>query len=190
MSYHQSWLPSVSGMLISIHNIYHHIKCKYSLFSLGLNLNSSPPSVAYIHLWTGSTMIQVMACRLLGAKPLPEPVLVYYQLDSRKFQWNLNRNLSPHSTKCIWKCRLPKWWPFCPAGDWLTPLCFVSTWCPTFWSLKHWFILKSEHTTYKSIERVQATFMETESTLCFAKIKYCSRRENTVNEIRYWYNTK
>ena len=35
-----------------------------------------------MHQWTGSTLIQVMACRLFGAKPLPEPVLAYCQLDS------------------------------------------------------------------------------------------------------------
>ena len=33
-----------------------------------------------------------MACRLFGAKPLPEPMLVYCQLASWMFQWNLNRN--------------------------------------------------------------------------------------------------
>ena len=32
--------------------------------------------------WTGSALVQVMACRLLGAKPLPEAILVYCQFDS------------------------------------------------------------------------------------------------------------
>ena len=32
--------------------------------------------------WPGSVLVQVMACRLFGAKPLPEPLQVYYQLDS------------------------------------------------------------------------------------------------------------
>ena len=32
--------------------------------------------------------------RLFGTKPLPEPMLVYCQLDSGiSFKWNLNRNL-------------------------------------------------------------------------------------------------
>ena len=31
--------------------------------------------------WTGSTLVQVMACRLFCAKPLPEPVLTYCQLN-------------------------------------------------------------------------------------------------------------
>ena len=67
-----------------------------------------------------------MACRLFGAKPLPKPILAYCQLDSWeqisvKFQ---SEYCHLHSRKCFWKCRLPKWWPFCPAGNWvklLTP---------------------------------------------------------------------
>ena len=44
-------------------------------------VNSSPPSAAYMRRWTGSALVQVMACRLCGAKPLPEPVLTYSQFD-------------------------------------------------------------------------------------------------------------
>ena len=32
--------------------------------------------------WTGSAFVKVMACRLFGAQPLPEPMRVYCQLDS------------------------------------------------------------------------------------------------------------
>ena len=45
-------------------------------------INSSPPSAAYMHQWTGSALVQEMACRLFGAKPLPEPMLACCQLDS------------------------------------------------------------------------------------------------------------
>ena len=31
---------------------------------------------------TGSALVHVMACCLFGAKPLPEPMLTYCQLDS------------------------------------------------------------------------------------------------------------
>ena len=42
--------------------------------------------------WTGSALVQVMACRLFGAEPLPEPVLACCQFDSweqnsMKFEW-------------------------------------------------------------------------------------------------------
>ena len=36
----------------------------------------------HIAQWTGSSLVQVMACRLFGARPLPEPMLVYCPLDS------------------------------------------------------------------------------------------------------------
>ena len=45
-------------------------------------INSSPPpSAAYMRQWTRSAWVQVMSCRLVGANPLPEPMLVYCQLD-------------------------------------------------------------------------------------------------------------
>ena len=82
-------------------------------------INSSPPSPTYMRQWTGSSLLQVMACRLFGAKPLPEPMLIYCQLDSWehisvKFESEFYHF---HSRKCSWKCRLPKWRPFCPGGD-------------------------------------------------------------------------
>ena len=45
-------------------------------------VNSSSPSAAYMRQWSGSALVQVMACCLFGTKPLPEPMLVYCHLDS------------------------------------------------------------------------------------------------------------
>ena len=43
--------------------------------------------------WTGSSLVQVMACHLFGAKPLPERMLAYYQLDPwEQLKGNLNQN--------------------------------------------------------------------------------------------------
>ena len=55
--------------------------------------------------WTGSSLVQLMACRLFGTKPLPEPVLFYCQLESWqqvsvKFE---SKFYHFHSRKCIWK---------------------------------------------------------------------------------------
>ena len=44
-------------------------------------LNSCPPSAACMRQWTGLALVQIMACRLFGANPLPEPLLTYCQLD-------------------------------------------------------------------------------------------------------------
>ena len=38
------------------------------------------PSDAYMHRWTMATLVQIMPCRLNGAKPLSEPMLAYCQL--------------------------------------------------------------------------------------------------------------
>ena len=44
-------------------------------------LNSSAPNAAYMRQWIGSALVQITACRLLGAKPLSKPMLGYCQLD-------------------------------------------------------------------------------------------------------------
>ena len=78
-------------------------------FSL-YQVNPSPSSAAYMRHWTGSSLVQVMACLLFGAKPLPELMLAYCQLDSCIIKWNLNRNsIIFIKENVIWKCRLPKW---------------------------------------------------------------------------------
>ena len=87
-------------------------------------INSSPPSAAYMRQWTGPSLVQIMACRLFGVKPLPDPMLVYRQLDSCeqvsvKF---ISEFYHFHSRKCVWKCRLPRWRPFCPGGRWVKGL--------------------------------------------------------------------
>ena len=93
------------------------------------SINASPPSSAYMRLCTGPSLFQVMAWRRIGAKPLPEPILAYCQLDSWeqisvKFESEVYHF---HSSKCIWKCRLPKWRPFCPGGDKLRNVCTTKT---------------------------------------------------------------
>ena len=44
-------------------------------------INSSPPSAAYMRQWIGPALVQIMACRLFGDKPLSKPTLGYCQLD-------------------------------------------------------------------------------------------------------------
>ena len=63
-------------------------------------------SLGYWTLFVGlsrsrSTLDQVMAWHLVGAKPLPEPMLIYCQLDTRnKLQWNLNKNKTLFCQEC------------------------------------------------------------------------------------------
>ena len=75
--------------------------------------------------WIRSALVQIMACHLFRAKPLSKPMLPYRQLDS----WEQISVIFEsefyhfHSQKCFWNCRLPIWWPFCPGGDELSPIC-------------------------------------------------------------------
>ena len=56
-------------------------------------VNSSPPSVACIRQLIGSALVQIMACRLFGAKPSSKLMLGYCQLDFRnKLRWLFNQN--------------------------------------------------------------------------------------------------
>ena len=56
------------------------------------NFNSSPPGAAYMHQWTGSALVQIMAWCLFGTKPLPEPMLTYLSFGPLGTnQWNLNQ---------------------------------------------------------------------------------------------------
>ena len=53
----------------------------YSNVHACTSLNSSPPSDGYIRQWIGWALVQIMVCRLFGAKPLSKPMLGYCQLD-------------------------------------------------------------------------------------------------------------
>ena len=57
------------------------VKFQRNQTTLNPDLNSSPPSAAYMCKWIGSALVQIMACRLFGAKPLSEPMLEYCWLD-------------------------------------------------------------------------------------------------------------
>ena len=53
-------------------------------FKYSQHFKSSPPSGTYMCRRTGSTLVQVMAGHLFGAKPLPEPMLTYCQMDPKE----------------------------------------------------------------------------------------------------------
>ena len=62
-------------------NLFKQMHFKMSAFYLRPQyVNSSHPSATHMRQWTGSALLQVMACRLFGAKPSPEAVLNYCQL--------------------------------------------------------------------------------------------------------------
>ena len=82
------WLVSIILNLIAFCSLkgFDWQLLKIGSSDLALNrrqpLNLSPPSAAYIRQWIGSALVQIMACRLFGTKPLSKPMLGYCQLDS------------------------------------------------------------------------------------------------------------
>ena len=96
-----------------------YIATQSATIILGMQINPSSSSTAYMCQWSGSALFQVMACRLFDAKPLPKSVLVYCQLDSFE-QLSVKFELEFyyfHSRKCTRNCRLLKWRQFCPGRD-------------------------------------------------------------------------
>ena len=80
------------------------------------------PSAVYMRHWTGSALVQVMANRLFGAKPMTwtnadllligllgtNPIRIYCQLDSwQQILVKFESEFYPfYSRKCIWNCHL------------------------------------------------------------------------------------
>ena len=73
-------------------------------FAGGYCINSFSPSTPYKRQWTGSELVQVMVCHLFGAKPQPEPMLTYSQLNSwEQISVKIESEFYHfHSRKCIW----------------------------------------------------------------------------------------
>ena len=71
-------------------------------------INSSPTSAAYMRRWTGSALVQKMACRIFGAEPLSEPMLGFCQLDTKEQNFSF--------TKMHVKISSAKWGQFVQGG--------------------------------------------------------------------------
>ena len=66
------------------------------------------PSDAYMRQQIRPSLVQIMACRLVGAKSLSEPTLDYCELEPSEQTSAKFLSIFKHfpSIKCIWKCRL------------------------------------------------------------------------------------
>ena len=79
------WVPVYTRFDVAFNYIY-WIYCIYWTFTA----NSSRPRDAYMSV-IQPPLAPLMVCRLIGAKPLSDPMLERYQLDLCE-QWNLNQN--------------------------------------------------------------------------------------------------
>ena len=63
------------------------------------------------------SIVQIMAWCLFGSKPFSKPMMVRCRFDPWE-QISIKLEFYHlHSRKCIRKCRLPNWGPFCPGPD-------------------------------------------------------------------------
>ena len=75
---------------------------------MSMYFNSLRPSTSNMHHQRMQSLVHIMACRLIGTKPLSEPVIEYYQLEtweqiSVKFESKQDNFLT---RKCVRKCHL------------------------------------------------------------------------------------
>ena len=78
------------------------------------------PSAAYMRHWTGSALVQIMACHLFGAKPLSKPILdiVRWTLGN-KFMWNSNQNTKFFILKNASENTVSEMAAILPVGRWV-----------------------------------------------------------------------
>ena len=67
-------------VVISTSSLAVYLKDSF-LILMQISFNSLRPSDAYMRRHIVATSVQIMACRLEGAKPLSESMLVYCQLE-------------------------------------------------------------------------------------------------------------
>ena len=108
-----------------------------------MTINSSPPSAAYMHQLIGSASVQIMACRLFGAKQLSKPMLGYCHLDPyNKLQWKFNQNVKIFIHEDAYEKIICE---FCPGGDelicywYVLPDC-ITNFCYLLWNFWQWVI--------------------------------------------------
>ena len=87
-----------------------------------VKVNSSPTSVPYMCRWTGSAMVQIMACHMDGVKPLSDPNadIISTKPQGTYFHESLFEIQNFSFKKICLKMSSVKWRPFCPRGDELT----------------------------------------------------------------------
>ena len=78
-------IHNVNGQILKTKWVHMRTKAPWNMLYTwnGRNAARNTPWSAEVFMrqWIRSSLIQLMACRLLGARPLPKPMMTYYQLD-------------------------------------------------------------------------------------------------------------
>ena len=80
----KKWFIEISGSLIHVKHLHLMIVWKINVFIVVVN--SSPAGAANIRQRIGSILAQIVACRLIGTKPFPKPMLFYCELKHYEFR--------------------------------------------------------------------------------------------------------
>ena len=114
---------SFLALIMSLSSMETKVSLAHTLWEHHINyiLNSLRPSDTYMRHQARPWLVQIMACRLFGTKPLSEPMLYYHQMDTWDQTLNHIRNF--HSRKWIRKCHLK---------NVSASMCW---WAPTCWSI-------------------------------------------------------
>ena len=86
--------------------------------NIGLTQPPPSPSAEFLRQWIGSALVQIMACRLVGASHYRNQIYLIVNWTLRnKLPWYLNQNTKISFTKMHLKISPAKWRPYSPGGD-------------------------------------------------------------------------
>ena len=92
VSKNESWFPCT----VSVRNVY----CiNINIHNTRTLINSLRPGEAYMRRWTGSSLVQIIDCRMFGAKPLSETML---ELLYNIYVDSIKRKRNPKHVVSIW----------------------------------------------------------------------------------------
>ena len=114
-------------------------------------INSLRLSDTYRCQWTGSSLVQVMACHLFGAKPLPEPMLTCLPIISLETDCCEISSKIQTFRKMDTKIPSAKCWPFCSGLGLLKSVLFYKYWLCAKWPqgiCYQWGCLNTDRSTH------------------------------------------
>ena len=95
-------------------------KCTFFIWNISKIFNSSPPSAAYMRQRIRPTLVQIMACHLLGTKSLFKSMLGFLSIGHLGTKFNeigIKTRYFSFTTMHLKMSSEKQWWPFCPGQD-------------------------------------------------------------------------
>ena len=117
------------------------LTCQCLFIKIDFRFISLKPGGVFLRLRNGPSLVQVMDCRLTGAKSFSEPMLTYCGLKPwKQLQWNVNQNTKISIQENAFKLWSAKWLSFCSGLNTLTVACGTVSWKSLLkWKSRGWF---------------------------------------------------